>query len=189
MTTSGPNSPGTMGTGAGGFSNWSNTGNGAASDNAYATVSLSSGAGTTPSQELKATNFGFAISGTVDGIQVEIERKATADSGGRFGTDALVKLVKGGVTGGTNKADTTTHIPTSDTIASYGGAADLWGLTWLDSDINDSGFGVVVSYKNSATFPGKSSNTYSVDHIRITVYYTAGGGGSSVKTLAAMGVG
>ena len=193
MSSSGPNSPGTLDASSsaagGGSSLWSNASNAGASDNSYATCSQSSAS--IGSFDLKATNFGFSIPGgsTINGIVVEVERKSSVDSGSNFTRDKLVKLIKGGSVSGTDKADTSTHHPTADAYATYGGVADLWGLTLTDSDVNASNFGVCWVSQNGPSVPPKSGRMVSVDHIRITVYYTAGGGGSSVKTLAAMGVG
>lgn len=188
MSSSGPNSPGTASSPTRAGSNslpWSSLGNVFASDNTRAQLT-SSGFAASYTDWLKVTNFGFAIPGgsTIDGVVVEIERAvSSADTGPK---DSSVQLVKGGTISSTDKASASTW-PTSDTYASYGGATDLWGLSLTDTDVNASDFGVALSvYTNT---PGKLSCAYFVDHIRITVYYTAGGGGSSVKTLAAMGVG
>jgi len=82
-----------------------------------------------------------------------------------------VKLVVGGTVSGNNKAATSTKWPTSDGSVSYGGAADLWGLTLSASDVNGSGFGVVLSATSSGT---NGTTSGSVDHITITVAYTEG---------------
>jgi hypothetical protein len=95
------------------------------------------------------------------GIVVEIERKA---SGASVAQDNRVRIVKGGTIGTTDKASGSAW-PTIDAYASYGADDDLWGETWTDSDINDSGFGVALSAI------GLGNGQASVDHIRITVYY------------------
>lgn len=179
MSTAGPNAPGTMADdSAVGTVTWSTVNNATASDNAY-TDARSSSAGTTTSHYVKATNFGFAIPGgaTINGVTVSIERKASHLTAGRNIKDSTVSLVKGGTVSGNNKAATGTSWPTSDGVASYGGAADLWGLTLTDADVNASTFGVVLSVAiNKAT--GKGFTTGSVDFISITIDYTTGGGGA-----------
>jgi len=169
----GPLSPGTLAAvnDTGTRIAWSNPSNAASSDNSYATASgLISGAGSDTTHYLKATNFGFSIPGgaTITGIKVEIERKATQNSD--LVKDNKIQLVKAGTIQSTNKATTTTW-PTSDAVASYGGSSDLWSGSWTPSDINDSGFGVAIE---AATKNVVMSNTEtaSVDHIKITVYYT-----------------
>lgn len=130
------------------------------SDNSYATcVLFPSG----QSHYLAATNFGFSIPGgsTIEGIVVEIEHK---ESGAAACRDNRVRIIKGGVTGSTDKASGT-EWPTSDGYGSYGASNDLWGETWTVADINSSGFGVAVSAL------GLGGGTASVDHVRVTVYY------------------
>lgn len=178
MASAGPNSGGTFatatlaGSDGGGFANLSNLG---ASDNAYAIRSFSfSGGGTAHSDWVKATNFGFAIpsGATIDGIVVEIERKASTAAFN--GKDKSVMLVKGGTISSTDKKNAS-NWPTSDAYQTYGGATDLWGLTLTDTDVNASNFGVAIAVQTDGT--GKSGWLASIDHIRITVYYTDGGGG------------
>lgn len=123
------------------------------------------------SRYLNASSFGFTIPAgvTIDGIIVEIERAANKDTGGNYVVDNRVRIVKGGVVGTTDKADTSTHWPTADTYKSYGAADDLWGETWTYSDINASNFGVVLASNN---FTSDGSTEAHVDHIRITVHYS-----------------
>lgn len=170
MASEGPNSPdtavddATIGTVA-----WNNPGNVLASDDSRAAVTLSLNA---ISHYLKVTDFDFAIpaGSAINGIVVEVERQSNATTGTR---DEQVRLVQGGTVGGNNKADTVTVWPlNTDTIATYGGAADLWGLTWTPADINATDFGAVVAAKNYDV----PNRTARVDHIRITVYYAVGGG-------------
>jgi hypothetical protein len=170
----GPNSPGTMADDASvGAIAWSFPDNAKISDNAYATLY-----GNAVSHYLKATNYGFSIpaGATINGILVEIERRGESEVAG-YVKDYEVKIVKAdGTIGSTNKADTVTHYPSTDTYKSYGGIADLWGETWSPTQVNDSDFGVVLS--SSLVSGGGPDYGYPyVDHIRITVYYTIGGVG------------
>lgn len=183
MTTTGPNSGGTFANDTTvGTTNWTSPSNAASSNNSKA----DSGSLTTQSTYyLKATNFGFSITGTIDGITVEIERMCSS-FGGQKMRDNSLKLVVGGSIVGTDKAATSTDWPTSDTYATYGGAADLWGLTPTDTEVSASDFGVAISGK--AFNFGKGTVIGEIDHIRITITYTAAGG-PTVKTLAALGVG
>ncbi len=122
---------------------------------------------------------------TINGVTVSVERKATNNEGSLlYARDSVLKLVKCGAVSGDNKAATTTNWPTSDASASYGGAADLWGLTLTDSDVNASDFGCVISatYKGA---PMKSFCSPYVDHITITVTYTESGGGASAVPVIA----
>lgn len=176
MASQGPLSPGTLANEASfGTPTWSDPANAAAEDGSSATVIVGAGVS---SQYLMATNFGFTIpaGATIDGITVEI-KKAEGDTGDDL-TDSRVRIVKGGAIGTEDKSDVT-EWPTTLAYTTYGGAADLWGETWTYSDINDSGFGVVISAVSTPAADG------SIDHIRITVTYTAGAGGGQPLLVAA----
>lgn len=77
--------------------------------------------------------------------------------------DHAVRLMKGGVIGGSNLASASAW-PTSDAYASYGGATELWGQSWLLADINASNFGAALAAR-------VQNGTARVDHMRVTVYY------------------
>lgn len=159
----------------------SNAGNAAASDDAYATMVLTLAA---VSHFLKATNFGFGIpsDATINGILVEIERSSTLLSATQ---DSSVKLVKGGVIGGTEKAAAGTW-PTTDAYASYGSATDLWGQAWTPADVNLSTFGMAIAASAALAATGQ------IDHMRITVYWTGSNKSASLagnKRINAGGMG
>lgn len=148
MSSSGPNSPSsTSDRAASPAIAWTNPNNIQASDDSYATrVNVATSNEST--DWIDATTFGFAIpaGSVVDGILVELERKCSAN-GASYTQDLHVQLLKAGSAVGTDKADTVTKWPTTDAYVSYGGAADLWGTTWTDSEINAAGFGVCVAAK------------------------------------------
>lgn len=140
---------------------WTNPGNITSSDNAYATFTGAQ------SHYLKATNFGFSLpaSATITGILVEVETSVDA------GTQAFLvsmKLVKGGVIQNAQDKQPDVWNNTTDAYRSYGGSSDTWANLWTQTDINASTFGVVLSV-SMLPFTG----TVRVDHVRITVYYTA----------------
>ncbi|MBA7496911.1 hypothetical protein ES702_07520 [subsurface metagenome] len=149
---------------AGGVAHWINPTNIYTSNNAYAVNVLMAGQKT---HWLRATTFGFTIpdGATIDGIKAEVEKKA--GSAGMI-RDESVKIVKAGSEQGNDKFNPV-FWTTTDTYISYGGAADLWGLGWTVANINAANFGVSLSaYYPAGDFPVAAS----VDHIRITVYYT-----------------
>lgn len=164
ITSSGPNSPGTLADDSSvGTVAWTNPGNAASSNNSYATQSLNNQTG----HYLKVTNFGFSIpsDATVTGIRAEVEAKSSYTHSFIEG----VKLVKSGTIGGDDRwGDNAGALPTSDTYLYYGGSSALWGQSWAPADINASDFGVAVSGFDGGFFGG---GTISIDHIRITVYY------------------
>lgn len=59
--------------------------------------------------------------------------------------------------------------PTSEGVATYGGADDTWSSGLTDSDIRGANFGVTLR----ATGPGGPSYTVYVDYIRVRVHGTA----------------
>lgn len=96
------------------------------------------------SNYLLITDFGFGlpVGATVDGIVVEVNR-ARGGFPTNTVTDSEIKIIKGGVIGATNKASGTAWGALS--YATYGTSTDLWGETWLYSDINDASFGIAIS--------------------------------------------
>jgi hypothetical protein len=179
MASDGPRSPATVAMVFEGDVAWSDPNAVKVSNNAYCTISS---AFNSASDTIDVTNFSFAVpsGATINGIDVEIECKG---SGVGVAGDSFVQLLKAGSAVGSNKALGSAW-PTSDTYVSHGGASDLWGTTWTDSQINASNFGV----RFAAVI--NTSGTASVDHIRITVYYTEGGGGGSAgAALLLLGVG
>lgn len=148
----------------GSSASWSNTGNALASDDSYASSSLSSNGDFT--DYLQITNFGFNISAsnTIVGIEVEIEK---------FGDkvkDNQVRIVKGGSISTTDQSDNA-NWPNTDTNAYtlYGANNDLWGETWAPSDINATDFGIAISARRVGG--GGGAAVPNIDHIRITVYF------------------
>lgn len=164
-------------------SDWINPGNITASDDSRSTAALTGSASLRFTQYLIASNFGFSIpsGATIDGILVEIERSATTTSGSP--RDLIVQLTDDAAStglAGDNKADTATTWPTTDAYASYGGASDTWAFSPTDSIINASGFGVLIRAQKTS---GETSTTVRVDHVRITVYYTAGASGPAIPVV------
>jgi hypothetical protein len=95
----GPNAPGSVvGDAVFGSSPWINPGNAVSSNDIYA----QGAPGGSPTQYLKATNFGFSIPGPAQivGIEARIERRSL---GGTI-TDERVRIVKGGVVGSAERA-------------------------------------------------------------------------------------
>ena len=165
MATQGPLSPGTIVSDSSfGDVAWVSPGNASASDDARATVTL--GIIVPNSEYLKSTNFGFTIpaGATINGIVVEIERSTPI--AGQV-TDGRVRIVKGGTIGATDRSGGTW--PSTDAYASYGSSSDLWGETWTSTDINSSLFGTALV----AAWVSASAPVAQVDHVRITVHYTA----------------
>jgi hypothetical protein len=172
VASQGPNNPGTGANDTGyGTIAWVNPGNVVSSNDARATAAMSSVL--TPTNYLKATNFGFTIpsGATINGIIVEIEKSATAAN--RI-VDDRVRIVKADGTVGTTDKASATNWTGTDTYATYGSSSDLWGESWTDADINDADFGAVIAAR---WVSGGATETGRVDHVRITVHYTEAAGG------------
>lgn len=174
MADTGATSPGTMASvSQGGNALWTNPDNAKLSNGNYAFAALgSSGADT---YLLKATNFGFSIptGATINGIVVEIERY-NAQTGPRSCADQEVKINLADDTQGTENKAAAGDWATADpnTYVTYGAVDNLWTEDWEYDDINNSNFGVGLTAVETG---GPFGNAVpSVDHIRITVYYTEG---------------
>jgi hypothetical protein len=175
VTTSATTSPGTCADLAGvGTVTWTNPTNAQVSDGVYATSS----AGTT--HYLKCSNFGFSVGGTVVGVKLTVIEDADCTIGCDGTQPLTIKLnLAAGVSGNNrcgigiynSSAETTgcafwsTGGPTTNT---YGGQGDTWGLALLNSDVNDTNFGAVISLSNDNTSGG--TMTGKVDVMQITVY-------------------
>lgn len=134
------------------------------------------------SQILVASNFGFSVSGTIDGITVEIDRRSIVANSGK---DFRVQLATGTAFAnlvGTNKAVPATIWPTTSTVATYGGSADTWSASLTPTQVNSSGFAVFLSAQANV-----ANADIGVDFIRVTVTYTppAGNTGTGAGTSAA----
>lgn len=166
MAAQGPLSPGTEADDASiGTQVWDFISEGTAlsQDDGYASASLTVGQET---HYIKVTNFGFSIpaGSTIQGIAVEIERLC-----GNC-VDLSICIVKGGAISATDKSvGAAWPVSDLDSYGTYGGASDLWGESWTADDINASNFGVVFS----ASVPSGGPFSARVDHVRITVTYTA----------------
>lgn len=173
MPSAGPNNTGTVtsDSSSGGTSAWSNTGNVAASDDAYATASIDLELNT---HYLKCTNFGFTVPGgaTITGIVVKVEGKLTGSVAGK----SAYLVIGGTVRDDGDDKGGNLNLSGTESIQTLGGSADLWGLTPSVADANGSGFGVVIM------FVGNSTGTVSIDHVTITVHYTGG----STTSIAAV---
>ena len=132
----------------------------------YATITLSN---SNTSNYLQGSDYGFAIptGATINGIKVVINR-LSSNTTAPFIQDSRVSLVKAGVIQTTNYASTGTNWTNSLSIATYGGASNLWGTIWTAEEINASAFGVVLSVVNS----NPNSRTATVDYMQISVTYT-----------------
>lgn len=151
---------------------WTSPGNITAEDSSSASCTAS---GSDITHGLQATNFGFSIpsGATIDGVVATFRRRYV------FGTpvDYSVRLIKGGVYTGTDKA-LGAFWPPAFSKDSFGGSTDLWGTTLSDTDVNASNFGVMIQAQDDTGF----SSTFEVDSVEMTIHYTEGGGSGQKST-------
>lgn len=161
-----------------GVTAWAGPGNITANDATYAAASPANGS---TSQLLVGTAFGFSIpdGATINGVEVSVERKSAS----ALCRDFSITLYQAGAAAGDNKADTGTQWPTSDTVATYGGAADTWGLSLSAADVNDAGFGVAVRCEKNNAGLGAAS----VDYLSVTITYTEASGIASRSMMMGCG--
>jgi hypothetical protein len=143
---------------------WQNMSNAAASNDTYATATVSSNW----SDYLRSTNFGFDIpsDALILGIELRVEAKVNQNAANSQ-LEGVQAVLSGSTTG--NSMGSVSPLTTSDSYYTVGGPANLWGRSWTPAEINDSTFGVMFS-SGSFWFSG----TTSVDHVEITVHYETG---------------
>lgn len=115
-------------------------------------------------------NYGFAIpaGATIDGIEVQFYDYSYNSSAVDFTSVRLTKDSGGATEVGDNNATDFTDPATTARTSTGGGASDLWGTTWSESEIENAEFG--VAFYVSAL----GSSTYVQDAAAIKVYYTTG---------------
>lgn len=128
---------------------------------------------------LAVTSYGFSgISGSIDGIKVEIEGFGSSLSP-PTGDQIDVALTKNG-SGPEGSWKISVTLPNSsfnETYITAGGATDLWGTTWSPSEIQNANFGVLIRDTDILAKP------LSIDHVRVTVYFTSSSGQRRLKMM------
>lgn len=119
---------------------------------------------------LKATGFNFNIPSyaSICGVQVQMEVRATGLLLTATVRDNEIRLIKGGIITGDNKADFS-NWSTTDTYHAYGTASDLWGTILTPADVNAPDFGVAISASIIALVAALPAAE--IDHIRMSIDY------------------
>lgn len=169
MATAGPNIAGTGANDASsGTTAWGLPDRITADDANYTEIACIASA---ESQWLKATNFGFAISGTVTGVTAGVYRQNTT---GQL-ADAEVRLVFAGsidTLGGDRSAGA--NWSGSFTLDTFGGTSDTWdNMTITDAQVNNSGFGFAIRCVDTTSVESEGA----VDYMQLTITYTPTPGG------------
>ncbi len=132
-----------------------------------ATASLSASRQT---HRLDVTNWGITTSNipsgsTILGISASV--LWSVGNAGRTVSELQIRLIKGGSPSGDNKAANSSSSTTYATNT-FGGAADLWGNTFTDTDIRSSGFGLAIQYSRAAN----PATDVRVDLVGLTIYFS-----------------
>lgn len=149
---------------------WSTPTNITANDGTYATASV---VATQITHYLTALGGSFSVpsNATITGVLAEVEGKANNASP----TNLSCRVIKNGTI---TTAETRTAIVTnSDAYMQFGGPNELWGLSLTPEQVNSSNFGIALFVDTAA-----NTQTYSIDHVRIIVFYTINSG-QSTKTI------
>lgn len=117
------------------------------------------------SQYLKVMNPGISLppGSVVDGIAIEVRRNGSLD----ICRDASVRIVKGGVVDGEDRARPHEPWGPFPSYVVYGSQTDKWGLSWSPEEI-DADFGVVLAV---AAVKGPFVKAW-VDEVRFLVYWS-----------------
>ncbi len=152
---------------------WTSLANLTAEDNVYATVSL---VPTQTPRRIQGHTFGLAalipVGATIDGIEVRFSAKTSV--GSHTISDVLLIDPDTGNPVGDDKGSGS--INAVEAFYTFGGAADKWN--WLDVDRTQliaNGFKVGVKFDVATDFV-----TLSADSIQVRVYYTSGGGATTI---------
>ena len=143
--------------------NWTGAGNAFASDNVYATS-------TTEAQLQGYSTFAFGVpaGARVDGIQANIEAKASDSSG------CQLQTLLSWDNGATFSAQKTAALTGSDSVLVFGGAADAWGHTWSSDQTSDANFVLEFRFDDASGNTGcDTGTTASVDQVQVKISYTA----------------
>lgn len=132
------------------------TGAASSANNATGTVVTKAVAQT--SDNIRLTNFTFAVPANYQIKGFEVSIKGFAPS-----ATVYAQLLKGGVLVGASES---IALPTSNGTVTLGTQTDLWGSTWLYSDVDSPNFGCEIWVNASA------AETVSLDFAEITVFGT-----------------
>lgn len=127
---------------------------------------------TSPTKYLAVSDFQFNIpaNAVIKGIQLDIQRLSGGINLLSKIEDNSVRLMKGGVFVGQDKASNNFWPIFNSAYETYGGPYDLWSTTWTPADINAPGFGAAISARLTGLLMLLPSAN--IDHVRITVNYS-----------------
>jgi len=101
--------------------------------------------------------FGFSVSGTIVGIEVEVEAKKNF-------ADVTIDCEVYDGTSWSSTAESHTFTSSTFAVHTFGNPTYLWGLSWTDTEINSNNF--VVAFL-------AADQVIRMDYVKVIVYYTA----------------
>jgi hypothetical protein len=117
-------------------------------------------------------NFNLSgISGTIEGIEVDIEANYRPIQALPMTHRVRARLMWNGRSLETSYQETP-EVTTSDAYYTLGGPTDTWGRSWTADDFTNANFAIRVSSNMTGGQSGRSDQLR-VDHVRVRVYYTA----------------
>ena len=146
-----------------GDGNWASTSNITADDGSEASVSLGKN---DDSNTLIASNFGANVGGTIIGIEVRIQRRASGSNDINYNK---IRLYNGSSEVGDNKA-LSGKWGTSEATDTVGGSSDLWAASLTPAQINSSDFGVRIITQHDSS---NNTRTSYIDFVEVKIYYDA----------------
>jgi hypothetical protein len=144
---------------------WSNPSNAQTNDANRATAAgITSG---NVSEYLWCTDISAGIpdGATIDGVTVRVTKQASNSRG----LDLSAQLIIDGAADGNDKALSPAWSNGSDAVSTYGGAADLWGLSLTPAMVNGSAFGFAISGRGNHAI---QTTELRIAYVSIQIYYT-----------------
>lgn len=156
-----------------GTTDWNNISNLTADNNTGGDLSAKIKGGSTTYHITATMNgnvFTIPSGATINGITVNVDVIDDLKDGPCG--DSTILIIKGGTASGTDHKVVTDDWPTTAGIKSWGSTSDLWGLSWTNTDINATNFGIEI-------FLVEVDNVFTqldLDYIQISIDYTPSGG-------------
>lgn len=119
------------------------------------------------SHYLKGTGFGFSIPAASKILGIEVVWERRSNIAGRI-QDHAIRIIKGGTIGSSDRSWPGYYANTIR-LDRYGSPWDLWGETWMPSDVNAANFGAAMACQVDV---GTSCNA-EVYSVEVTVWYDA----------------
>ena len=145
---------------------WINPINAKTNGNGWANVTLPPTEASSAYLQIQNFSFNIDSSATINGVIVEVEKRANRSN--EIYDYSVFLMNSSGQNDGLDYANTSTSWSTTNTYFIYGDVNDLWGMTLTPSIVNNINFGVAFS----AVGGGLHNAIASIDHVRMTIYYT-----------------